>query len=478
MLNKNITKLNKIAISCLVLFSVITLARIFNHVPWFDEAHGWTIAEQLNYFDMLNYIKNEGHFFVWQSLLYPFAKLHLYPYSMQLLNWIFCLIALIVMWWKAPFNNVVKGLITFSFPFLGCYGVIARCYSVGIMLLFILASMNDVKLKYPKTYATVLIFCANTSIMALIGASAFGLMFLYDLYKSKLNKNELIKTSGILFLGAFLVFIQIFLNIYFSSIVTNSHLFTSLIMIENIFIYHNFLLNFLINIIFAVPIFIYLCSKKQALFLFVVTYFLMLLLTFKFYGFNFWHSYFFYIYLLIALWISDKKEENTVLKKISVSIFAIISFILIFHLPEEMHISSTFHSKAKVLINLIENDEQLKNSVIIHNSGDFYEILPYTHKKTYKIKNYCTLEDKTDYDLKNSHLGDCVKGNIFGQAQKYPDLIKYIVEANNNNVFAFTQADKNPQIKNYGMIFAGNYNILIKKYKCDENLCFWKVEIK
>ena len=478
MQNKSITKLNKIAISCLVLFSVITLARIFNHVPWFDEAHGWTIAEQLSYFDMLKYIKNEGHFFIWQSMLYPFAKLHLYPYSMQLLNWVFCLVTLIIMWWKAPFNNLLKALITFSFPFLGCYGVIARCYSVGIMLLFILASMNDVKLKYPKTYATVLILCANTSVMALIGASAFGLMFIYDLFKSKLNKFELIKTGGILFLGAFLVFIQIFSNIYFSNIVSNSHLFTSLVMLVNTYVYHNLLINLLLNLIFLMPIFIYLFSKKQALIFAILTNFLMLLLAFKFYGFNFWHAYFFYIYLLIALWLTDKKEENTVLKKIAVSIFALISFILIFHVPEEMKFSSVFNSKAKIILNLIENDEQLKNAVIIHNSGELYETLPYTNNKTFKIKNYCTLENNTDYDLKNSHFGECVRGNIFGQAQKSPDLIKNIVETNSNNVFAFTMREKNPQINNYGMILARDYKILIKKYKCEENLCFWKVEIK
>ena len=231
MQNKSITKLNKTAIFCLILFSIITLIRIFNRVPWFDEAHAWTISEQLNYFDMLKYIKNEGHFFVWQTILYPFAKLHLYPYSMQILNWLFCFVALIVMWWKAPFHNIIKVFITFSFPFLGCYGLIARCYSIGIMFLFILAALHENRLKYPKTYATILILCANTSIMALIGATLLGVLFLFDIFKNKLNKKDFILTGLILFLGAILVFIQVFSNIYFSEVSMNSPVSTSFIML-------------------------------------------------------------------------------------------------------------------------------------------------------------------------------------------------------------------------------------------------------
>ncbi len=90
-----------------------------------------------------------------------------------------------------------------------------------------------------------------------------------------------------------------------------------------------------------------------------------------------------------------------------------------------------------------------------------------------KLKNYCTEKDNKDYDLKNLIGNDCVRGNIFGQAQKYPDLIKSFVS---DKTYAYTEKDKNIQVVNYGIIMAEDYKLLIKKYKCIENHCFWKIE--
>ena len=249
--NKSITKVNKLAVICLVIFSFITILRITKHIPWFDEAHAWTIAEQLSFIEMFNYVKNEGHFFVWQTLLYPFAHSHIipYPYPMQALNWIFCTSALILMWWKAPFNNWIKALITFSFPFLGCYAILARCYSIGILLLFLLSALFDKKTEYPKTYALLLILCANTSIMALIGATAFGILFLVDILKNKLSKKDYVYTGFILIIGAVLILYQVFVVEYFSTIVENGHAETTMLMLKNTYVYHNLFINSILTFV-------------------------------------------------------------------------------------------------------------------------------------------------------------------------------------------------------------------------------------
>ena len=63
---------------------------------------------------------------------------------------------------------------------------------------------------------------------------------------------------------------------------------------------------------------IYLWDKKQALIFFIVSFFLMLVLAFNFYGLNFWHSYFFFIYLIISLWIADKKDDGNLEIRIAV----------------------------------------------------------------------------------------------------------------------------------------------------------------
>ena len=472
-----IIKSNYIAIICLIIYSIITITRMIHHTPWFDEAHAWTIAEQLNFVDMFNYVKNEGHFFIWQALLYPFAHSHIipYPYPMQALNWIFCFSALIIMWWKAPFNNWIKALITFSFPFLGCYGVLARCYSVGILLLFALALLFDKKLQYPKTYALLLILCANTSVMALIGATAFGILFLIDIFKNKLTKKECIFTGSILIIGAALILYQVLCIDYFSTIVESGHFYTTMIMFENTYVYHNLLINSILTLVFAIPIFLYMFNDKKSLFFLSFTYISMLFLAFKFYGINFWHAYFFYICLIIAFWIH---KGNSNFKKFSLCILALISFILIFHYPEKSNAKGVFDSKVLEIKKYIESDEILKKSLIIHNTGILYELMPYTSKSLYQIRNYCSTEVNTDYDLYNIFgifNTDCVRGNIFGQAQKHPDIIKKFAILNS---YAYTQKDKNPQINNYGIIMANGYSLLIQKYKCFNEHCFWKIEVK
>ena len=466
-------KVNKFAILCLVIYAAITIYFNYTHAMWFDEAHSWLIAKQLGFVAMLKYIKNEGHFFVWQVLLYPFAhvKFNLYPYAMKFLNWSFCMCAVIILWRKAPFNSWIKALITFSFPFLVCYSVLARCYSIGILLLFVLAALYENKLKYPKTYALLLVLCANTSIMALIGAAAFGVLFVVDIFKNKLSIKQYIITLLILLVGAAAVLLQVIKINYFSTIVENGHFYTSLMMFENTYINNNLLVNSILSLIFSIPILIYLFKDKASLFFFSFTYILMLILAFNFYGMNFWHAYFFFVYLIISLWINH--AGNLLSGKFAHITLALISFLLIFNLPAKENYNETFKSNCKIIKSFIENDENLKNALILHNSGIMYEILPYRKKAAYKIKNYCTEKDNKDYDLKNLIGNDCVRGNIFGQAQKYPDLIKSFVS---DKTYAYTEKDKNIQVVNYGIIMAEDYKLLIKKYKCIENHCFWKIE--
>ena len=466
-------KLNKFTILCLVIYAAVTIYFNYTHVMWFDEAHSWLIAKQLGFVDMLKYIKNEGHFFVWQVLLYPFAhiKFNLYPYVMKVLNWSFCMCAVVILWWKAPFNNCIKALITFSFPFLVCYSVLARCYSIGILLLFALAALYENKFKYPKTYALLLILCANTSVMALIGATAFGILFVVDVVKNKLPIKQIIITLLILLIGAAAVLLQVIKINYFSTIVENGHFYTSLIMFENTYISNNLLVNSILSLIFSIPVLMYLFRDRASLFFFSFTYVLMLILAFNFYGMNFWHAYFFFVYLIISLWIN--RAGKLLSGKFAHTALALISFLLIFNLPVKENYNETLKSDCKIIKSFIENDENLKNALILHNSGIMYEILPYRKKAAYKIKNYCTEKDNKDYDLKNLIGNDCVRGNIFGQAQKYPDLIKSFVS---DKTYAYTEKDKNIQVVNYGIIMAEDYQLLIKKYKCIENHCFWKIE--
>ena len=199
---------------CIGIWIVITLLRLLYHQPWYDEAHAYMLVQNYSFLDLISEMREEGHLMVWYLLIMPFAKLKLwYPYPMQILNWLFAFAALLIMWKKAPFHPVTKFIITFSYPFLAELPVVARCYAVGVVLLFLIASLYKNALKHPIWYAVLIALCANTSVMALFGASAFGFVFAYDLIKGALagnvSKKDFRIAFSVLALSAVLVLWQI-----------------------------------------------------------------------------------------------------------------------------------------------------------------------------------------------------------------------------------------------------------------------------
>ena len=476
MQKKNTMKVNNIAIFSIFFFAIITLLRVFNHLPWYDEAHAWTIAEQLNPVDMFWYVKSEGHLFLWQLLLMPFAKTHfMYPYSMLLLNWTFCLLAISLLWWKAPFNNLIKFLITFSFPFLGCYSVVARCYAVGILLLFTLTAMFNDKLKHPLVYSILLVLCANTSVMALFGATMFGILFLWDWYKNKpeIEKMSIVVTVFILVVGAIIVGVQMFTIDY--SIISERHPTSPILLLRNVFINNNTKLNILLIGLLAIPIFWYLSISKKVLSFICSVYVMILFLIFVRYGCNFWHSYFLYVYLIIGLWLAEiLKPVNTKVKTIALISFSVISILLFRPVMTQVNYNAVFNNTEAIqVLHLINSDEKLKKSQILHNNSEMYTLLPYTSKSNLKIKNYCSYE-KDDYNLLYIVKGnECVRGNAIGQAMKYPEFFKKFL---NQPSYAFISKTKNPKTKS-SLVLGNNFMIYFSIYKCTDKYCFWKINL-
>ena len=469
---KNFIKNNKMFLGCILLYSIVTLWRLFDHTPWFDEAHAYTIAEQLSFFEIIKYVKDEGHFFIWQLLLYPFAKLHLYPYPMLLLNWLFCTAALILMWMKAPIDNRIKVLITFSAPIIWCYALIARCYSLGILLLFILTYLFDKKLKYPKTYALLLVLAANTSIVALIGTSALGFLFLYELIK---NKKHSLGVYSILAIGAVLILYQL-LNIgYWDSTVGQRTLHLSVKIFRSAFVYDRLLINLALICLFAIPIIRYFWQNKKVIFFLGFSYFFLLALSTGVYPCHYWHTYFFYIFLIIAFWLMNNEDSSDNFKKYAAISFAIMSAILIFHTPQMPKYSFIYKSYTKDLIKFIENDENLRNAQIIQNDGLIYEMSPYSYGKTYKIKNYCHVEDNTEYDLWNISTQICPIENAMWQARKHPEILEKIVD---DNTYTYIKESKLETINKNVVVSSQNIDFKFDKYKCFKEYCFWKISVK
>lgn len=386
------SKTNKIFLIVILLWVVITALRCLFHHPWYDEAQAWIIAKQLSFLDIIALMKYEGHTFLWYLLIMPFAKADLwYPIPMQILNWSFSFIAILILWKKAPFNSITKTIVTFSYPFLAQLPIIARCYAIGVMFLFMLTALYNDRLKKPLIYSTLITLCANTSVMALYGAVAFGFIFAFDLIKNALEGTVTRKDFRISFvimaLGAVLILWQL--------VGANSGIVMTSDMFFNHFTQYLFGSNYIFNLINAiglistliiVPVVIF--SNKRVLFFYCFTFF-SLIATFLFKYCGYGHHYiFFWVYFLITVWLfCSQIQSQTTKAKLSEFVIILLFLGQIFAVGYNNNVY--YHSLSKYIWNQFISINSIQDSRIILAHFSDIRIAPYS-KGNINFKFYCT----------------------------------------------------------------------------------------
>lgn len=385
-------KNNKLFITVITIYIIVTLLRLIFHQPWFDEAQAWTIAQQLNLKEIINLMNVEGHTFIWYLLIMPFAKADLwYPYSMLFMNYFFALASVIYMWKKAPFNNFTKVVVTFSFPFFILFPVVARCYAIGVLILFLLAGFYKDKLKHPVIYSFLIILCANTSVMTLIGASAFGFIFAFDLIKEalkdKVSKKDFILSFSIMAAGACLILLQLGgSNTAIQSTGTD--------FIKNLSEYYigtkplSNILAIAGSILSAILLPVCLFKNKKALFFLLYTIGALLFIFSQIYAGFTHHLVFLFVYALISYWIyANENPENTMLKRAAEIAVMLVFLSYIFTFPDTAYVY--IHSGSKYFADYILNDNNLKNGRIILYYPLDKKVLPYLRKDNVDVWFYC-----------------------------------------------------------------------------------------
>jgi len=391
-------KVNKkfIGITIIFIWAVITLLRVFYHQPWYDEAHAYVLAQNLSIPELIAEMKDEGHLLIWYLLIMPFAKLKLYyPYPMQIINWLCAFGAILIMWKKAPLHPVTKTIITFSYPFLAELPVVARCYSVGVLFLFLIASLYSKSTKHPIWYSVFILLCANTSVMALFGTTAFGLIFAYDLIKGALKdevkRKDFIISFSIMALTAVLILLQIggsvFVRVPMEYALSFYNNFSSFVYDYTnngtlLILWYKFVVTLV-----SIFMFIILFLKNKKLFfigLFTVSC-MMYCFLFKYSGFS-QHLQFFWIYALILCWLLLNEEKNrSKLTVFAEVLLALFFSILIFSTQIKNQI--VYNSHSKLVYQLIEKTVDPNSRIIIHNSVE-EEIVPYFENSNIEIYLY------------------------------------------------------------------------------------------
>ncbi len=383
-------------IAVLFLWCLITILRVSFHQAWFDEAHAYMLAQNYSVIELISKMNDEGHLLVWYLLLMPFAKLKLwYPYPMQILNWLFVLVSLIVLWKKAPFGNWTKFAITLSYPFLAQLPVLARCYAVGVMLMCLLVVMYKNSVKHPVAYSSVLILCGNTSLMALFGVFPLGLLFGYDLIKSTLNgeveKRDFIISSAICIFGAVLILWQL-LGAASYNVPTNMHdfgvqfskyfyLLSAKYLLVNVF---NELIVAALLIYTVIILFI---KDRRILFFWLFTFVSMLYcFLFRYAGAS-QHYVFSPIYIMFAYWMLFDKCEKPLKSFIVAEVLLFLMFVGQIFSPALKN-DVFFGFKAKTMADKILTIDNIENSRIILFLPKAQAVIPYMENENTEFYLY------------------------------------------------------------------------------------------
>lgn len=357
---------NYLSKNCILIFAVVSLLIMLNRIPFWDETHAYSISRLL-LSEIWFLTRIEGHPILWYLIIKPFSSLDLYPWSMWIINWIFCLGAIFVLWKSAPFSPVVKTLITFSTPFLYYFAPVARCYSVGILLLFLICAYYKKRFKKPFLFSLLIAISAHTSIMVAVGSFYIGLLFLYDLFlKLKSKTFSFKKVLGIVFIflsSAIFLILQFIgmrkplvenkLEVW--NVLSRSAIFPQAISVFPL------ILHLVCSIAFYYFAYLTFKKTKRGFFFISLTYLTLTLIFLFIYKGSHWNYYFYFVYFILLFWIFGRK---ILINKFAKILF--VSILVLFIFPKAVletgKMDLIYASRSKLIAKQIVNNEFLKNS--------------------------------------------------------------------------------------------------------------------
>lgn len=353
------------------IYLFICLIICFSRVPFWDEARAWLIAQNCNIVEFLDMMKLECHLAPWFIVIFPFAKLNLfYPYSIYVINALFAYSAIRILWNYSPFNLSEKALITFSVPFLFLWGTVARCYAIGIFLLFLALKYYKIRFQKPVLYITLITLSMNTSVMAFIGGWFLGLIFIFE----NLKKKKLFKILSVFLAGIFIVIFQIYTPnpdflkqepamTFFRDFI--GYLFNPVVYISQYKIQSILMSILRICVLYMTFAFTYFSFKnnKKILFFISSAFLSMIILFSNFYSGNFWHYFYFYLYFIVSVWILKTEHKTPQYFNIGF-ILILVCFMFKGSLFIDSKLTTVNSSTSKYIAEAILSDEDYKNKTL------------------------------------------------------------------------------------------------------------------
>ena len=159
----------------LILFSGSLILVSCFHEMWRDEMQAWLIATHASSLsELYQNTRYEHHPMGWFFLLWMLHFISANPESMKVLNGLIAISTVSVLLFCSPFARPQKVMIAFGYYLFFEYGIIARNYLIGALLLFLICSLWNQKRKYLWLIFLLLFLLCQTNIFALLIALALA----------------------------------------------------------------------------------------------------------------------------------------------------------------------------------------------------------------------------------------------------------------------------------------------------------------
>ena len=168
-----------------VVYLALTLAVLFHHEPWRDEADTWLVARDASPVQLVRFASYVGSPGLWYWLQAPLAEAGLPYRSLGLLNLAFAAAGVALVLWRAPFGWPIRVMFAFSYFPSYEYGVIARSYALAMALLFALAACHARRLERPLVHGALLAALFNTSVHGAIVATPILGVFAWEAWRAR-----------------------------------------------------------------------------------------------------------------------------------------------------------------------------------------------------------------------------------------------------------------------------------------------------
>ena len=173
LLNNTYTK-----IAVLVIYIILLYLGIANHEMWMDESHHWLIArESANLSELLHNYRYDGHPILWVLIMHIYSYFSDHFFGVQVIHALIALTSILILMFKAPFPSLFKYAFVLSYFPLYEYGVIARNYSLLMLLLFCFVIVRHKN--RPLLGWIILGLIANAHLFGLLFSGLYGVYWFY-----------------------------------------------------------------------------------------------------------------------------------------------------------------------------------------------------------------------------------------------------------------------------------------------------------